>query len=923
VGADIDLYSLPDFLMNVLKAFITLFAVLWFSTEGFSTHNRAGEITYEHVDGFTYRIRVTTYTKQSAYADRPSLKIRWGDESSDVEEDELDSLSRSSEILNVANDVKKNEYVGYHSYSGTGTFTISVEDPNRNAGVLNINNGAPGTPEANKTSTSVMAIFAIRTVLVIRPGNNGHNNSIKFLNEPIQDACINQLWIHNPVAYDSLNGDQLVFSLVPCMGLGAQPLDTWESPADYTDSSTDSFVIDPQSGDITWDRPLVAGEYNVAFIVEEFRNGIFVGSVERDMQITVLNCANIPPQISPLPDYCIEANELLQFDVNYIDPNGPIGDVHIQAVGGPLTDVEHVAEYDYIFDTFSWLPRCEEVRQQPYIVSFIATDEGFVPLSDVETVNILVVAPAVQNPVADGVGDQMNLTWDVSPCYDAFPAADLDEVTYQIYRRNNLFGFEPDNCELGVPEYTGYQFIGESNGADNNSFVDDNVNYGGIYCYMVVTVWPDGAISYASEEFCDTIHKEVPVMTKVSISITDITSGIDSVHWSKPGDLDTLVFNGPYKYRLFHTASTGIPDELIYETDEFEFLADGDSTFIHENINTADLTHRYRVQMINSETGNVIATSSNASSMFMELVPGDNEMTINMLYDVPWSNYIFHVYRKAPGEINFTEVGTTTTNTFIDLNLVNNQEYCYKILAIGSYYAEDVPDPLNNWSQEDCSTPYDQTPPCAPVLLMDSDCGEGINTLEWSNPQTEGCDNDITAYQIYYAPVEGQPLQLLATIASSGDTTYIYEDTEIPVSIAGCFAVTALDSLNLWPDGLLHQNESNFSNVMCVDNCPIYFLPNIFSPNGDGLNDLFIPFEYRYVESIDLSIFNRWGNVVFETKDPDIEWNGVNKDSGNESSDGVYYYVIKVNTIRLSGIVTEEFSGTIRIMDGKKPSSSK
>jgi len=138
-------------------------------------------------------------------------------------------------------------------------------------------------------------------------------------------------------------------------------------------------------------------------------------------------------------------------------------------------------------------------------------------------------------------------------------------------------------------------------------------------------------------------------------------------------------------------------------------------------------------------------------------------------------------------------------------------------------------------------------------------------------------------------------------------------------SIAGCFAITALDSLNLWPDGELHQNESEFSNVVCADNCPIYFLPNVFTPNADVFNDLFKPFEYRYIESIDIKIYNRWGGVVFETTDPAINWNGTNKDNGEISSDGAYYYTIVVNTIRLSGIVPEKFSGSIQLINGKKP----
>ena len=101
-----------------------LFMMLAFS--GMATHNRAGEITYEHVGGYTYRIRITTYTKQSAMADRSSLKLRWGDEGPNVTDADLDSLFRTDQVFNVGIDVKLNEYVGLHTYSGPGTFIISV-----------------------------------------------------------------------------------------------------------------------------------------------------------------------------------------------------------------------------------------------------------------------------------------------------------------------------------------------------------------------------------------------------------------------------------------------------------------------------------------------------------------------------------------------------------------------------------------------------------------------------------------------------------------------------------------------------------------------------------------------------------------------------------------------------------------------------
>jgi len=304
------------------------------------------------------------------------------------------------------------------------------------------------------------------------------------------------------------------------------------------------------------------------------------------------------------------------------------------------------------------------------------------------------------------------------------------------------------------------------------------------------------------------------------------------------------------------------------------------------------------------------------------LIPGDNSVTLNMGADVPWANYRYHIYRKDAGSSDFVEVGISNFYLYTDSNLVNNQLYCYRVKAIGSYYAGDVPDPLENWSQEVCATPYDQTPPCPPELAIEDDCITGVNTLTWQN--VAGCADDIRGYVVYYAPTLLDSLTVIYTSYDAEDTVFVFDGYERndPASIAGCYAVTAIDSLNLWPDGNFYSNESAFSNVVCIDNCPEYTLPSIFSPNADQLNDFFKPFPYRYVKEIDLKVYNRWGGIVYETTDPAIAWDGKNKESGTLCSDGIYYYVIRVDYIRLSGIVSESYSGNVRLQSGSPTPSS-
>jgi gliding motility-associated-like protein len=142
-------------------------------------------------------------------------------------------------------------------------------------------------------------------------------------------------------------------------------------------------------------------------------------------------------------------------------------------------------------------------------------------------------------------------------------------------------------------------------------------------------------------------------------------------------------------------------------------------------------------------------------------------------------------------------------------------------------------------------------------------------------------------------------------------------------TIAGCFAMTALDSLLPGPDGTLRQNESALSETICVDNCPFYFLPNVFSPNDDGMNDTFQAFPWKFIDHVDVRIYNRLGEEVFQTQDPAVNWTGEHQAGGSPSTeraaDGVYFYSARVFTIRLSGIVEEHFSGELHLMQGVSP----
>ncbi|MFP4025421.1 MAG: gliding motility-associated C-terminal domain-containing protein [Thiohalospira sp.] len=67
-------------------------------------------------------------------------------------------------------------------------------------------------------------------------------------------------------------------------------------------------------------------------------------------------------------------------------------------------------------------------------------------------------------------------------------------------------------------------------------------------------------------------------------------------------------------------------------------------------------------------------------------------------------------------------------------------------------------------------------------------------------------------------------------------------------------------------------------------------IPNVFTPNNDGVNDLFIV-ESNGITPLEISIFSRTGTLVFKTKAPIIVWDGRNT-SGSMVSPGIYYYIL-------------------------------
>jgi gliding motility-associated-like protein len=568
--------------------------------------------------------------------------------------------------------------------------------------------------------------------------------------------------------------------------------------------------------------------------------------------------------------------------------------------------------------TFRWQTDCADISDQYYSVVFKATDSltaNGTQLSDLKTVQIKVVGPPPEGLVVTAEAGKTTISWDKP--YFCENARGKYFYGFSVWRREGNNPFVPDTCTPGLAGrgYTEIAFRVTRMQNGRYIFEDTKVERGRTYCYRVMAKFArisPGGYPYnlveglPSKEVCVQLPRDLPIMTNVSVRTTGVTNGEIEVVWTKPvaKDLDTLLNPGPYRYQLLRATGAGTPSAFTEVVGASfvrnRFWQANDTSFIDRSLNTESNQYHYKVAFYAASKPDPLGFSNEASSVFLTAGATDQASELTWIQRVPWANFRYIIYRKnlAGG---FDSIGVSTTPRYTDRGLVNGQRYCYKIRTIGTYAIQGVRSPLLNHSQEACNIPIDTIPPCVPTLTVKNLCQDRQsgtvagppyeNKLEWTNSNTCPGADDTDSYKVWYAPTPNAPFVVLETLNGANKTTYTHT---LDNNLAGCYAVSATDTAG---------NESRRSNVVCVDNCPDYLLPNAFTPNGDGHNDVYTPFPgWRFIEKIELQILNIWGNVVFTTEDPAINWNGTTSD-GKEASDGTYYYVCRVFERRVEGIV--------------------
>jgi len=275
-----------------------LLLVLWL---GFlkcdASHSMGADITYKWLGGNTYKITLTFYRDCSGVAApfTPTIDVSSATCSQNLSVTCNARAGTGHEITPVCSSAvttcSGGAYTGIQEWIYDGTVTLPQQCRDwkfsysaccRNAAITTIS-----TPSSN-----MFYVYATLNNLDVTG-----NNSPTFSNRPVPFVCIGQQYCYNHGAFDA-DGDSLVYQMVAPLQSATQPVNYIGSySATQPLTSNPALSLNTINGEICM-TPQALEVTVMAVVVTEYRNGVLIGSVERDMQVTVRNCGNNLPVLT-------------------------------------------------------------------------------------------------------------------------------------------------------------------------------------------------------------------------------------------------------------------------------------------------------------------------------------------------------------------------------------------------------------------------------------------------------------------------------------------------------------------------------------------------------------------------------------------------------------------------------------------------
>lgn len=477
------------------------------------------------------------------------------------------------------------------------------------------------------------------------------NSSPVFSSPPLPFTCLNSLFRFNFAATDP-DGDSLAYVLSTPLAGGytgrndPNPFSPPNSPGGqsqvpasrpYSDviwasgfslanicTGPQAMTIDPVTG-IAEGIPALPGLFAMAVNVYEYRNGILIGMVRREIEFTVIPCNdNTAPNLSAAilnATYEIYETDTLTIDISAVDPDGDSlylthsGEVFVSSPAAGLTPPyatsSDTAGIDSVRVPMRWSTVCGQARDSAYKVEYEIRDNGCpLPLYSIASITIR-VRPVPEVPKPNLLC--MELADDFIALYKD-PDTSLKPryfESYSLFRSTN-----------GSP----FLLVGQYNDPSQSIFRDSSVSGtgGDIHCYYMTGTNSCGRISQPSDTICTTTQANItPNFLRTATVAGD---NVVEIRWNDfpDGTFSTYVIE-----RKNQTAGTDWQE--VTRLNGYSPFA-----WVDFDVNTGSSSYCYRIRNINA-CGNRSAWSNEACTILLEgkAGPFGNNLRWNEYSDWP------------------------------------------------------------------------------------------------------------------------------------------------------------------------------------------------------------------------------------------------------------------------------------------------
>ncbi len=287
-------------------------------------------------------------------------------------------------------------------------------------------------------------------------------------------------------------------------------------------------------------------------------------------------------------------------------------------------------------------------------------------------------------------------------------------------------------------------------------------------------------------------------------------------------------------------------------------LPKGSTTYNFQNLTTGSEYCFYIEALAEgltfSSASNVVCLSANVAPVPSQLALLNASVSPTNQVEISWQWDEELPYQSA--RLNWNEGSAITLDVLPPLSFTNS-------FLHEQAKPEEGPLEYALWVENECGESFfggqSRT-----VFLQAKALSEGV-VLEWTPFLLSQAE--VSAYRVYREE-EGQ-WQMLQQL-SPLQLEFLDESAE-PTDIS-CYRIEAVYQLSL-PDGSLYSNTS-FSNIACAIPEVKVYLPNVFAP--EGVNNRFLPglAAADILLEYELQIFDRYGQLLFQTNDPKVGWNG-------------------------------------------------